>query len=119
MADATSISGETMLVVLGIATIWGEQVIKTQRGSKQITDIDEVLTDMADDLNALRAKYEAGNVLNANQVSDQILVAYRDELNNLTEKYRVKLFRSIMTLVGNPLAIDDMLTTYGTIGEVS
>lgn len=122
MADATKteIDGNTMLVVLGIAGIWGEQVIKTMRGSKQVTDIDDMLLELSDKLNDLRARYEAGGVLNANTVSQELLVQYRNEVNKLTESYRVRVFKAMMSLIGNPLAVNDMLATYGTQkGDIS
>lgn len=122
MADATKteIDGNTMLVVLGIAGIWGEQVIKTMRGSKQVTDIDDMLLELSDKLNDLRARYEAGGVLNANTVSQELLVQYRSEVNKLTESYRVRIFKTMMSLIGNPLAVNDMLATYGTQkGDIS
>lgn len=111
--DTKSIDGETMLVVLGISTIWGEQVLKTKRASNTVHQFDVMLQDLGDELNNLRAKYEAGDRLENNQVSDGLMVGYRGEVNKLLEKYRVLLFKQFMQFVGNPLAINDMLATYG------
>lgn len=109
----TTIDGETMLVVLGIATIWGEHVLKTQRASNTVHQFDILLQDLADELNDLRARYEAGDKLTSNKVSNQIVVSYRGAINEVLEKYRVIMFKQFMQLVGNPIAVSDMLTTYG------
>jgi hypothetical protein len=113
MADVTSIDGETMLVVLGISTIWGEQVLKTKRASNTVHQFDVMLQDLADDLNNLRAKYEAGDRLNHNAVANELMVGYRGEVNKVLEKYRVLLFKQFMQFIGNPMAVNDMLATYG------
>lgn len=114
MSDTkTTIDGETMLIVLGIATIWGEQVLKTQRASNTVHQFDILLQDLADELNDLRARYEAGDKLTSNKVSNQIVVSYRGAINEVLEKYRVIMFKQFMQLVGNPIAVSDMLTTYG------
>ena len=113
MADVTSIDGETMLVVLGISTIWGESVLKNKRASNTVHQFDVMLQDLGDELNDLRAKYEAGNRLNLNAVSSELMVGYRGEVNKVLEKYRLLLFKQFMQFIGNPVAVSDMLTTYG------
>ncbi len=116
MADATKtvIDGDTMLVVLGISAIWGEQVLRTKRASNTVHQFDIMLQDLADELNDLRARYEAGDKLNNNAVSDGLTVGYRTDVNATLEKYRVLLFKQFMQFVGNPVAIGDMIATYGS-----